>query len=113
MPSITGAQHFDGDESYSEELWRSIPEMGFTATVIPEEYGGLGLSYLDLAVVAEEIGRAVAPVPFSSSVYLATEALLVAGSNAQKQTWLPKLAAGDVIGTLAYAEGGDRLIPVD
>ena len=95
----------DGNESYAEGLWRSILEMGFTATVIPEEYGGLGLSYLELVVVAEEIGRVVAPVPFSSSVYLATEALLVAGSNAQKQTWLPKLAAGDVIGTLAYAEG--------
>ncbi len=82
--------------------------MGWTATVIPEEYGGLGLSYLELCVIAEELGRVVAPVPFSSSVYLATEALLLAGSEAQKEAWLPKLAAGEAIGTLAFAEGAGR-----
>ena len=66
----------DGDASYDEALWGKIAEMGWTATVIPEAHGGLGLSYLELCVIAEELGRAVAPVPFSSSVYLATEALL-------------------------------------
>ena len=101
----------EGNESFAEELWRSVLEMGFTATVIPEKYGGLGLSYLELAVLAEEIGRVAAPMPFSSSVYLATEALLVAGSDAQKHAWLPKLAAGDVIGTLAYAEGSGQTHP--
>ncbi|NOX52187.1 MAG: acyl-CoA/acyl-ACP dehydrogenase [Gammaproteobacteria bacterium] len=98
----------DGDELYAEDLWKKIAEMGWTATVIPEEYGGLGLSYLELVVIAEELGRACAPVPFSSSVYLATEALLAAGSQQQKETWLPKLAAGECIGTLAYAEGAGQ-----
>ncbi len=98
----------EGDELYAADLWQQIVAMGWTATVIPEEYGGLGLSYLELVVIAEELGRACAPVPFSSSVYLATEALLLAGSEAQKEAWLPKLAAGEAIGTLAYTEGAGQ-----
>tara|TARA_A100001037_G_scaffold304331_1_gene340762 strand:- start:2594 stop:3694 length:1101 start_codon:yes stop_codon:yes gene_type:complete len=95
----------DGDVEYDKDLWNKIIEMGYTATVIPEEFGGLGLSYLELSVIAEELGRAVAPVPFSSSVYLATEAILLAGSQEQKEEWLPKLAQGEVIGTFAISEG--------
>lgn len=98
----------DTDEPYAADLWRTIAEMGWTATVIPEDFGGLGLSYLELCVIAEELGRAAAPVPFSSSVYLATEALLLAGSKQQKEAWLPKLAAGEIIATFAYAEGGGQ-----
>lgn len=99
----------EGEHVYAEELWRAIVELGWTATTIPESYGGLGLGHLELCVIAEELGRAIAPVPFSSSVYLATEALLVAGSEDQKQTYLPKLAAGELIGTFAMAEGPGRL----
>ncbi len=98
----------DGDASYDRELWQKVAEMGWTATVIPEEFGGLGLSYLELVVIAEELGRVVAPIPFSSSVYLATEALILAGSTEQKERWLPKLAVGEVIGTFAMAEGHGR-----
>jgi acyl-CoA dehydrogenase len=98
----------DGDAEYDAELWKKIVEMGWTAAVIPEELGGLGLSYLELCVIAEELGRVCAPVPFSSSVYLATEALLLAGSPEQKEKWLPRLAAGEVIGTFALAEGPGR-----
>ena len=98
----------DGDASYDEGLWGKIAEMGWTATVIPEEFGGLGLSYLELSVIAEELGRVVAPVPFSSSVYLATEAILAHGSQDQKEKWLPKLAAGEGIGTLALSEKSGR-----
>lgn len=110
-PSSVVRAVLDGDASYDVALWREIAKMGWTATVIPEAYGGLGLSYLELCVIAEELGRAVAPVPFSSSVYLATEALLLAGSEAQKEKWLPKLAVGDSIGTFALAEGGGRTSP--
>jgi len=95
----------DAGTAYDAELWRKIAELGWTAAVIPEAYGGLGLSYLELSVIAEELGRAVAPVPYSSSVYLATEALLMAGSEAQKEKWLPRLATGDAIGTFALGEG--------
>lgn len=95
----------EGDEPCAKEVWQGLTEMGLAGTVIPEAYGGVGLGYLELCVVAEELGRAVAPVPFSSSVYLATEALLLAGSEEQKQAYLTKLASGALIGTLAYAEG--------
>ncbi len=93
---------------YDEALWKKVADLGWTATAVPEEYGGLGLSYLELSVVAEELGRAVAPIPFSSSVYLATEALLLAGSREQKEKWLPKLASGEAIGTFAFSEGPGR-----
>ena len=95
----------ESDEPYDKALWKQIGEMGWLGTAIPEEYGGLGLGHLELCVVAEELGRALAPVPFASSVYLATEALLLAGSDAQKKKYLPKLAAGEIIGTFALAEG--------
>lgn len=98
----------EGEADYDAQLWGKIVEMGYTATVIPEEFGGLGLSYLELSVIAEELGRVAAPVPFSSSVYLATEALLLAGSQEQKEAWLPKLATGEAIGTFAMAETHGR-----
>lgn len=98
----------DGDAPYDESLWQKIVEMGWTATVIPEEYEGLGLSYLELCVIAEELGRVLAPVPFSSSVYLATEAILQGGSDEQKQARLPALAAGSTIGCLAVSEAGGQ-----
>ena len=103
----------DGDAAYDEALWRKIAELGWTATVVPERYGGIGLSYLELCVIAEELGRAVAPVPFSSSVYLAGEAILMAGSEAQKEKWLPKLAAGEAIGTFALGEGPGQPTPTN
>ena len=101
----------EGDAAYDAELWKKIAELGWTATTIPEAHGGLGLSYLELCVIAEELGRVVAPVPYSSSVYLATEALLLAGSEAQKAAWLPKLATGEAIGAFALAEGAGHPSP--
>ena len=95
----------DGNETHADEVWKGLVELGVPATAIPEAYGGLGLSPLELCVIAEEIGRAAAPVPFDTSVVLATEALKLAGSEAQKKKWLPLLAEGKAIGTLAVAEG--------
>jgi alkylation response protein AidB-like acyl-CoA dehydrogenase len=95
----------DGKAPYDRELWRGLAEMGFLGVAIPESYGGAGAGHLELCVIAEEMGRALAPVPFSSTVYLAAEALLIAGSEAQKQKWLPKIAKGEAIGTLALFEG--------
>ncbi|MCB1686945.1 MAG: acyl-CoA/acyl-ACP dehydrogenase [Halioglobus sp.] len=95
----------DSPEPFDRDLWQKIVELGWTAMTIPESYGGLGLGYLELCVIAEELGRALAPVPFSSSAYLATEAIKSWGTEAQKQHYLPKLAAGELIGTLALAEG--------
>jgi acyl-CoA dehydrogenase len=94
----------ESNEPYDRALWQSIAEMGWTGAAIPEEYGGVGLGRLAVCVLAEELGFHVAPVPFASSVYLATEALLLFGSDVQKQTYLPKLATGELIGTFALAE---------
>ena len=95
----------DGKAPYDKSLWKGLAEMGFLGVAIPEQFGGAGAGHLELCVIAEEMGRALAPVPFSSTVYLAAEALLIAGSDAQKQKWLPKIASGDAIGTLALFEG--------
>jgi hypothetical protein len=95
----------DGKVPYDKELWKGLAEMGFLGVAIPEEFGGAGAGHLELCVVAEEMGRALAPVPFSSTVYLAAEALLIAGSDVQKKKWLPKIASGEAIGTLALFEG--------
>ncbi len=95
----------DGQEPFAADLWKGMGEMGWIGAAIPEEYGGAGLGYEGLCVLAEEIGRAVAPVPFSSTAYLASEAILLAGTEAQKKHWLPRLADGSTIGCLALAEG--------
>lgn len=91
-------------KSYDADLWKEIAAQGWLGTTIPEQYGGLGLGGVELCAIAEELGRALAPVPFSSTVYFLTEALLIAGSNEQKQRWLPKIAAGELIGCFASAE---------
>src|SRR6201981_2128342 len=95
----------DGKAVYDKPLWTGLAEMGFLGVAIPEEFGGAGAGHLELCVIAEEMGRALAPVPFSSHCYLAAEALLIAGSDAQKRKWLPKIASGEAIGTLALFEG--------
>jgi len=95
----------EGSAGYDKALWSGLAEMGFLGVAIPEEFGGTGAGHLELCVIAEEMGRALAPVPFSSTVYLAAEALMLAGSDAQKQKWLPKIASGEAIGALALFEG--------
>jgi acyl-CoA dehydrogenase len=103
-PTSVTRRILEGPEPYDRALWQAMAEMGWTGAAIPEEFGGAGLGHLAVCVLAEELGHAVAPVPFASSVYLATEAILRFGSDAQKQEYLPKLAAGEIIGTLAMAE---------
>src|SRR3984893_7260902 len=95
----------DGKAAYDKELWKGLAEMALLGLASPEEFGGAGAGHLELCVIAEEMGRALAPVPFSSTVYLAAEAILLVGSDAQKQKWLPLIAAGEAIGTLALFEG--------
>ena len=75
----------EGPEPYDRALWQAMAEMGWTGAAIPEEFGGAGLGHLAVCVLAEELGHAVAPVPFASSVYLATEAIQLFGSDAQKR----------------------------
>src|SRR6201747_1900952 len=101
----------DGKATYDKDLWKGLAEMGFLGVAIPEEFGGAGAGHLELCVIAEEMGRALAPVPVSSTVYLAAEAILLAGSDAQKQKWLPLIASGAAIGTLALFEGSGNPSP--
>ena len=107
-PSAAVRRVLEGAEPYDKRLWSEIVAMGWAGAAIPEAYAGAGLGHLGLCVLAEELGSALAPVPFSSSVYLASEAIITAGSEAQKRAWLPKLASGAAIGTLALAEGAGR-----
>ena len=95
----------EGAAPYDTGLWQAVAGMGWLGAAVPETYGGAALGYDGLCVLAEEMGHALAPIPFSSSIYLATEAILAAGSEAQKRAYLPKLVEGSRIGTLAFAEG--------
>ena len=101
----------EGEAGYDAALYAGLAELGVLGSAIPEEYGGVGLGHLELCVVAEELGRVLAPVPVASSISLAAECLLQAGSDAQKAAWLPKLAAGTAIGCFAIAEGSGRMSP--
>src|ERR1700753_767646 len=83
----------DPAKSYDADLWSEVAAQGWLGTTIPEEFNGLGLGHLELCVIAEELGRALAPIPFASTAYFLTEALLMAGSETQKPAWVPKIAA--------------------
>jgi len=95
----------DDKKPYDMELWHEMAELGWIGAIIPEEYGGAGMTGEDLCVIAEELGRSLAPTPFSSSVYMATEAILMAGTEVQKSELLPAMAAGEQIGCFAVSEG--------
>ncbi len=98
----------EGPEPYDRALYAGLAELGVLGVAIPEEYGGMGLSHLELCLIAEELGRVIAPVPVSSAIYLAAEFLLQAGTEAQKAKWLPRLASGEAVGTFALVEGQGR-----
>jgi len=97
----------EGEAPFDRALWKGVASMGWLGAAVPESYGGADLGHEGLCVLAEEIGRAVAPIPFASSVYLATEAILAFGTEAQKQKLLPMLVTGELIGAFALAEGTD------
>ena len=105
----------ESEAPYSTCAWETLNSLGVPAAAIPQEFGGLGLEYYELCIAAEEVGRALAPTPLSSSTYLATEALLLAGSKAQKQMWLTRLASGEAVAAYSDAAGtpdGARILPV-
>ena len=95
----------DAGEEWDAALCSELAALGVLGANIPEEFGGVGLTELDLGVVSEALGRANAATPFFSSIVLAADAIRLAGSEAQKEKWLPGLASGETIGTFAYAEG--------
>jgi len=92
------------EKGYSTQLWREVADLGWMGLVFPENYGGSGMSFLDLAVLLEEMGRACFPGPFFSTMILGGLAILDAGSDEQKQKYLPGIASGKSIFTLALTE---------
>ena len=108
--SVVRALYDEPAAGHDATLWRRVAqEQGWCGTAIPEAYGGLGLGYVELCAMAEELGRALTPIPFGPTVYQFAESLLVAGSEEQKLAVLPLVAAGEITGTLAIAEGPGAL----
>jgi len=98
------------EQGYDSATWQQLSEeLAWTALTIPEEYGGLGMSYLDLHPLMEEMGRALLCSPFFSTICLGANALLLGGNGVQKERHLPGIAAGETTATLAYAEKNGQL----
>lgn len=91
---------------YSLEHWKQMAALGWTGIIFPEQYGGLGLGYAELGVVLEELGRSLAAQPFLSTVLLAGNTLLIGGTEAQKDAWLPEICVGNKVLALAFQETG-------
>jgi len=96
----------ESETGYSKELWQEMAELGWMGLAFPGKYGGGDMSFLDLAVLLEEMGRACLPGPFFSAVVLGGLSILDVGSEEQKQEYLPKLIRGEKIFTLALTEPG-------
>lgn len=109
-PSKVRAVMDDPSRHYDAELWQALVGQGYTALAVPEAHGGMGMSLIDLCVLAEELGRVLAPVPFAPTIYLLAEALRLAGTASQMEL-LGGIADGSVIGCLALTEGPGELVP--
>ena len=90
---------------YDPAAFAEMAEMGWTGVIIPEEYGGSDFGYLSLGLVLEETGRTLTASPLLSSALAAASAIILGGTTAQKEAWLPKIAGGEAVGTLAVDEG--------
>ena len=93
---------------FTSELWGKLAEQGWLGLIFPERYGGGGLGFLDLTVLLEEMGRALLPGPFFSTVVLGGMAIMDAGNEAQKREFLTGIATGRTIVTLPLTEPSDR-----
>ena len=109
--SLVAAVADGKDEEAADALWSKMAELGWMGLGIPEAYGGLGLGLTEVCILAEEMGRALAPAPWFSTVALAGECIAVAGNEPDKSRWLPEIAAGRLRSTLALIEEGGRMAP--
>jgi alkylation response protein AidB-like acyl-CoA dehydrogenase len=107
--SETVRKLMDGSEGMTPDLWKKIAEQGWTGLIFADEHGGMGLGFVDLVVLMEEMGRAVVPGPFFSTVLLGGLAIREAATDAQKKTWLPKISSGEARATLAWMEPSAEL----
>jgi alkylation response protein AidB-like acyl-CoA dehydrogenase len=90
---------------YDPAAFAEMAQMGWTGVIIPEEYGGSAFGYLGLGLILEETGRTLTASPILASALAAASAIVLGGSAAQKQAWLPQIAAGDLVATLAVDDG--------
>ena len=96
----------EGTDGFDRVVWNDIAGMGWQSMAIPEVYGGAGFSVLEQGVLMEEMGRALTPIPFLSAVVLGANAVLIAGSEEQRETYLPTIASGRQLIAVAIAEPG-------
>jgi alkylation response protein AidB-like acyl-CoA dehydrogenase len=94
----------DEEKGYSPEVWKKMAELGWMGLVIPEEYDGMGMTFQDLAIILEEMGRNILPGPFFCTVVEGALPILDFGSDEQKSEFLPKIASGELIFTMAHLE---------
>ncbi len=90
---------------YDPAAFAEMAAMGWAGVIIPEEYGGSDFGYLSLGLVLEETGRTLTASPLIATALAAASALILGGTDAQKQAWLPKIAAGEAVATMALEEG--------
>jgi alkylation response protein AidB-like acyl-CoA dehydrogenase len=94
----------EDEKGYSPDLWKKMAEQGWMGLIIPEDQGGAGMTLCELVVILEEFGRALVPGPFMSTVVLGAVPIMGAGTDAQKSEFLPKIASGEIIMTMALTE---------
>lgn len=94
----------EDEKGFTPDLWKEMAGLGWMGLVFPENYGGLNMSFLELAVLLEEMGRACLPGPYFSTVFLGGLPILEAGTEEQKREFLPKIASGEMIVTMALTE---------
>ena len=105
-------EQMETDKGFDAAVWQQMAgEMALQGLAIPEEFGGQGYSFIELGVVLEEMGRALLCAPFFSSVVLAANTLLESGDDAAKKKWLPGIASGETIATVATTEPSGRTAP--
>jgi alkylation response protein AidB-like acyl-CoA dehydrogenase len=108
-PTTEVRRLMETEDGYDGEVWRQLSQdLGLTAIHIPEEYGGQGFGFVELAIALEEMGRALLCAPYFSSIVLAATAIMNAGDEAQKRDLLPAIAAGDTRAALAFTEDNGR-----
>src|SRR5215813_7506229 len=110
-PSTVVRTLMETPEGMTPALWSKLVEQGWLGLIYPEAYDGMGLGLVDLVVLMEEMGRAVVPGPYFSTVMLGALAILEAGNEAQKKEWLPKIATGEKRVSLAWMEPSATLGP--
>ncbi len=110
-PSSFVREMVTDEKGYTEELWKGMAELGWMGLIVPQEYEGSGMGFFDLIVLLEEMGRVLLPGPFFPTLILGGFSLLEAGNDKQKKEFLPRIARGEIILTLAIIEAESSYDP--